>query len=492
MLVMVENQWRCPSCDHLSILDKHTAVEAFSKVVCHLDEILDTHLQDFDMERLALHVLWQREKFARNFLDTYQAFNLKKFMAFNALVRRIMTQKNPKGGIVADEANTIQLVDAFTEYVGIVDHIILLENGFNSLSVPEGFDLKATSWTEIIRNTRLFVNETYMPVLETFENNDILRDKEAERKIQEQRTLAEALRDQVLLSGRKIHRTSAQVIEDWYSVLNQLYCGLRRNRMFEKTFDLSSFTGFSPDRIMDFVNQFPLIEGSFTCARADDFLKRLQLSFPGRRPNLLKRKFLFSKDNTRIFPLFVRLGYSVYISHRTSFIVYLLLHPILYKTLFDKETEKRSLAMERREAQAVFKQNAFAYRSNLKDNEKHPTLEIDGIATCGSMMYVVECKGWDLKPLYEHAFRQSDLERDLKGIVDGKKYEMKDDKLRWEKRVSLLDKLQFTKQNMAIWGFDPSQYSDIEGLIIIRATPPIQEYKGVKILSINQVGSLTK
>ncbi len=147
--------------------------------------------------------------------------------------------------------------------------------------------------------------------------------------------------------------------------------------------------------------------------------------------------------------------------------------------------------MERKEAQAAFEQNGFRYFPNLKDSETHPKLEIDGIATRGRIMYVVECKGWDLKPLYEHAFRQSDLERDLRGIVDGKKFEMKDGRLREEKRVSLLDKIQFVRQNMEMWGFDPNQCSDIRGLVVIRASPPIQEHKGVGMISITQVGSLS-
>ena len=37
-------------------------------------------------------------------------------------------------------------------------------------------------------------------------------------------------------------------------------------------------------------------------------------------------------------------------------------------------------------------------------------------------MLVIECKGWQLYPLYESQKRQGYLTRDIKGIVDGKKF----------------------------------------------------------------------
>lgn len=268
-LILVENQWRCPSCDHLPILDNDAAVGAFGRVVRHLDDILKKHLQNFDSDRLTLHVLWQREKFARSYFDTYQGFHLTTFMSFNALIRRLMTEKTIAGGILADEANTTKLVSQFTKYIEIEDYYISVKNGFYSLSFPEDFDLKTASEVEMTKNLKLFPNETYLPVIKTFENNDILREKEAERKIQENKGLAEALRSQVLEDGRKRHYTSDQVIEEWYSVLNQLYCGLQRNFMFKKTFDLGSFVHFAPDRLMEFVNQFPLVEGRFTSAGSE-------------------------------------------------------------------------------------------------------------------------------------------------------------------------------------------------------------------------------
>jgi len=489
MLVLIDDQWKCPFCSQLPILDKDTAVDVFGRVLRYLNDLLKKHLQAFEKNRLILHVLWEREKFARSYFDTYQGFDLTKFMTLNVLIRQLMNETIFRGNLVADERNTAELVEHFTTYVRFADYHILLEGGFYSLSITEPFDSKNLSETELLKNVKIFPNETYLPVLETFENNDILRKKEAQGKIEEYRELAESERARILKRG-KVAYTSDQIIEKWYPTLNQLYCGLHRNVKFRETFDLCNFKGFSPQRIMEFVNQFPLINSVFTSSEVGDFLERLQRSFPGRRSKVLEKAFVFGETNSRIFPLFVRLGNLVYISHRTAFVVYLLLHPILYKERFDLETSRRSLEMERREAQENFEKAGFTYSPGLKDNPKKPRLEIDGIATRGATMYVVECKGWDLKPLYDHEWRQKDLERDLRGIVDGVKYERKDGQLKSERKVSLLEKVRFAEENMKIWSFDSESFSEVRGLIVIKASPPIQEYKGVKILPINQIPAL--
>ena len=60
-----------------------------------------------------------------------------------------------------------------------------------------------------------------------------------------------------------------------------------------------------------------------------------------------------------------------------------------------------------------------------------------------------------------------------------------------EEKVSLLEKLEFVKRNMSIWGFRQEDYDAVNGVIIIRDYPVMSEYEGVKIRSVNEVGSLS-
>ena len=160
------------------------------------------------------------------------------------------------------------------------------------------------------------------------------------------------------------------------------------------------------------------------------------------------------------------------------------MHGIIYKDLFDRETERRSKEFEKAEVKKNFERIGWLYYTN-KTDKKNPSLEIDGLATYNKKMLVIECKGWQLYPLYESQKRQSYLTRDIKGIVEGKKFT-------GEKAIkvpSLVDKIEFVKKNMNIWGLNPADYDEVIGAIIMKSFPSISEYKGIKVLSIKEISS---
>ena len=441
----------------MPLVDNSAASKISLRRLIYLDSLFTQYLQKFDKSSLIAHIVWEREKFARSFFETYQGFDLAKFLTFNVLIKRLMSRTSFTGQLLANEKNTADLIDRFSGYVSIYHDHISLKSGFYSMIGVKPFDLEKMSKEELLKNFKIVPNETYLPVLETFESNDILREEEAQRKIEEYKS-----QFQPAMSQKKITYTPYEIIEKFYPTLNQLYCGLFRNTLFLRIFDFSYLKGHvTPSKMMDFVNQFPLVESYPTVAEVNDFLRRLEKSFPGMRPKIPEKMFVFSEKNSQIFPLFVALENHVFISHRTSFIIYLLLHPILYKDRFDPETQRRSREFEKREVAEKFRRTGFNYFPDLQDKKKKPTLQIDGIATRGDTMYVIECKGWGIKPLYDLRERQQYLERDLKGIVDGREYTTKNGKLEIKKKVSLLDKVRFAKENMEIWGFDPALFPDV-------------------------------
>ena len=161
----------------------------------------------------------------------------------------------------------------------------------------------------------------------------------------------------------------------------------------------------------------------------------------------------------------------------------------MHKELFDAETQRRSKELELVKAKAAFENASYVYSPNLVD-KVHPSLEIDGIAVRKREMLVVEVKGWGIGTYFEHKKRQEWLIRDLKGIVDGWKFSNIAGEERKQKKVSLLEKIEFVEKNMRIWGFDHSNYDSVEGAIVIKDYPPISLYKGIKILSVEDVPKL--
>lgn len=147
--------------------------------------------------------------------------------------------------------------------------------------------------------------------------------------------------------------------------------------------------------------------------------------------------------------------------------------------------QKKEAEFERSEVKSAFEAIGWQYITSTTD-KKNATLEIDGIATYGRRLLVIECKGWKLRPFYEYPQSQAQLLRDIKGIVDGIKYTS----LKPKKVTSLLTKLEFVKKNMSKWGLNLEDFDDIDGLIILRNYPPILDYKGIQIISIRDIPKL--
>jgi hypothetical protein len=172
-----------------------------------------------------------------------------------------------------------------------------------------------------------------------------------------------------------------------------------------------------------------------------------------------------------------------------TFIVFLLLHPILMKDYFHNEAVRRSKELETARTKDAFEATGFKWVPNVTDKKK-ATLEIDGLAGRNGTLFVVEVKARGLTTFYEHRNRRDQLIRDLKGIVDGKRYKMKDGELAEEKIPSLLEKIEYAKLNMSKHGFDSNMFKIVRGVVVIKDFPPITEYKGVRMIGLEDVPSI--
>ena len=241
--------------------------------------------------------------------------------------------------------------------------------------------------------------------------------------------------------------------------------------------------GLTPGKLMDFVNSYLMNEDLLTHTSVSEFNERAGKHF-GVQGKKTKDTLLFCERSQNSFPLFPLINGRVYISHRTAYLVYVLMHAIIYKDLFNRETEKRSKEFEKAEVKIAFESIGWKYFPN-KTDKKQSSLEIDGITTFERKMLVIECKGWYLYPYYEYKSRQSYLERDIRGIVDGEKFTGG----KPTKIPSLNEKVEFVKANMTKWGFIPKDFDEVTGLIVLRSFPPVREYKGFKIISIKEISN---
>ncbi len=478
---------KCAECGQINLVSRPLAVEISKKRLDYLDQLLQKYMRQFDKNQLIAHIVWQRELFSRSFFFEYQTFEMSKFVSYSLLIRRLMAEKDFSPILEVNETTTTQLIDTFSTYLNHLTDHIYLEDGISELMAKEKSDPNSMSTEQMLSAFIVVPTEKFLPIHSTFANNEIYDEKEGQRKFEEyDRERKELERNPPSMSSVKY------IPEDFitrnYSILNSLYCGLLKNENYaKKTFDFSNYqrAAIVPSKIMDLVKLFRMYLDRPTIRPLYVLGFQLSKVFGGSLSEI-ESVFVFSEKNQDTFPLFVEMADRVLIPHQTAFVIFLLLHPILHKELFDAETQRRSKELELIKARAAFEDAGFVYYTNLTD-KIHASIEIDGIAVRKREMLVVEVKGWGIGTYFEHKERQEWLIRDLKGIVDGWKYSKIAGEEREQRKVSLLEKIEFVRRNMRIWGFDPTTYESVEGIIVIKDYPPISLYKGIKILSVEDV-----
>lgn len=294
--------------------------------------------------------------------------------------------------------------------------------------------------------------------------------------------------------------TPQEFIKKHYDILNQIFVIFNRNRLSAECFDLEYLEEIlsEPRDLLEFVSStFQLYEDdTLTFCPTRKFIKQAS-DFFKISEDKVKKILVFDVNNKSIFPLFVRfrnqkLGDTVCITKDFSRFIYTILHAIITKDLFDEETVELSKDFENEKVKTKFEDSGYCYIKDVKDKKK-ASLQIDGLALGKNKCYIVECKGWRFPRLIDELETKEHIIRDLHGIVLGKEYSNKDGKRIYKPKPSIIRKVEYVKENISNLGimYDfNSDIKDFEGVIITIDYPPISEFNGIKMISINQISDL--
>jgi hypothetical protein len=493
-LLVYDNEYICPKCKQLALLDSITAITVSRKIVDHLSTVFDDELTKYNTQILLGNLAAHREYYSRQYFLEYRTLDLGKLFAYTFLLKRACRFRNTAGKIPTTKEDISTLVDTVEKLIDMEVEHLKLKSGYNTMLYLEKFDENKLRVDQLLNNFRIVENEKYLIVRKTFANHDIFTDKEAEGRLEQYKNEGHSnIGDQ----QQSKTFTPEQFVSTNYGILNSMYVGLLRNQVHSETFDLRSYAEIfdDPGRLMEFVNTFRFEGGNtHTTSPTEVFILRAQTFFKISREKVNKI-LLFDEDNSSIFPLFVRfksqtLGDVVIISHRFSYFIYTILHAILRRDLFGAETEKRSKTFEKERVKNEFERLDYTYLTNVVDKRKS-TLEIDGIALKNDRCYVVECKGWRLPHLVDELDKKNQTIRDLIGIIKGEKYSIsRNGRMTMKKVRSLLDKMQFVNDNLSLRDLKRSQIKTVDGLIVLIDYSPIPEYEGIKIISVDQISGL--
>jgi len=477
--------FKCPKCEDYALLNLEDAKLVSKKRVEYINQLWEAEIKKFVKDSILAHFTWQREKICRKFIATYSVLDLGKIFATTLFLKRVMKiEQNQDAKILDDETKAEKFVEMYKDIITVETDDNLLKNDLANILATKKHDLKTISGKESYEDFVFLYNEDYDKLMKSYENYNLLTPEMGERKVAEHKAEAERLLRE---DPTKVEYTVEEFITKFYDIICTLYIGLLRNRIFMEAFDLRPYEKLmkSPRDLMSLVNQYEAGEGAISGGPTNEFLMKANKLFNGSLDEI-KKALVFEEENPDIFPLFVRTLKSkqdyILISHRFSFLIYVFLHAVITKELFEKEQAKKGKEFEK-QVQDVFEKNGYAYIPNVENKY----LEIDGIAIKNSKCFVIEIKKYRLPTLVEESNRRKNTVRDLKGIVDGKKYSAKDGELVEKKIPPLLEKIEFVKENIKKLGLTKFNIGSVDGVIVTIDYPWISEYKGVRMFAFNEV-----
>jgi len=482
--------FKCPKCEDYALLNLEDAKLVSKKRVEYINQLWEAEIKKFVKDSILAHFTWQREKICRKFIATYSVLDLGKIFATTLFLKRVMKiEQNQDAKILDDETKAEKFVEMYKDIITVETDDNLLKNDLANILATKKHDLKTISGKESYEDFVFLYNEDYDKLMKSYENYNLLTPEMGEKKVAKHKDEAERLLRE---DPTKVEHTVEEFVTKFYDVISTLYIGLLRNRIFMEAFDLRPYEKLMklPRELMNLVNQYNAAEGGISGGPTNEFLMKADKLFNGSIGEI-KKTLVFEEENPDIFPLFVRTLKSkqdyILVSHRFSFLIYVFLHAVITKDLFEKEQTKKGKEFEK-QVQDIFKKNGYDYIPNLKT--KH--LEIDGIAIKNSKCYIVEVKKYRFPTLVEESNRRENTIRDLKGIVDGEKFTFKSDRVLAEKIPSLLEKIEFVKNNSIQLGLNEHNVKTWEGIIVTIDYPWISEYKGVRMFALNEIKELVE
>lgn len=486
--ILQEDDLICPKCGNIDLLSKDIAIQIAQKQIDWFDNGFKQVLGKFNKRRLLVWLFGLRERMATDFFNGIPSIELSKFLSVNVLIKRVMQDYELPGDEEANEKNTPEMIDLFTAYVQVSERKYLIEEDFGHYTAIEDFNLDNINRDKLMSNFKFRINEDYIPILESFEDNLIMNKESAEKFLEKHKKDYEKIQKS---KPNPVDRTPEETIKTLFPTLQSIFGALTKNKLYAETFNLEYLKekDISPKFFLEFIKKFEQQSGLMTQTTAKQFKRVIRTKFRDMNKNMVYGSMVMTPNNQGIFPFFMDVDNHLFISHNFIRQMGLFYYPFYYTDLYKNAIDEHSKDFEKILVPKRLTELDFKVISDYKD-KKSASLQIDQIAWKGKKLFVIETKVWDLKPYFEHRRIHGQRERDLKGVVDGKKYSYIDGEERIKNIPSLLDKIKHVEENLPEICEDHLQIKEIKGIVVTKSHPTIADYKGVTFLGFGRLSTL--
>ncbi len=404
-------------------------------------------------------------------------FDPYKFLALNLLLKKVAISDCGVKKIEVGESKN--LVKNFTKFIRMREDELRIQQNYGLFMDKKGYfnDIGSLTFEESLSNFVIIYNARGVELFDTFKKYNFLPSEKAEEIYNKNKSEY----DKVKKGSFSRHIFTDDFVKDHFDFIIGIYNILLKNRIFVDVFDFRYMRNIDIKYgfMTDINGMFPRGSGLCTLTSKSEMLSRIT-KYNRTQANEIYKICVFGENNPNVFPVFIELSdHKILLSPVTTFFLQLVMYPILCESKFKALNEKLSKDFEANVAMTEFKSKGYeAFRY-----EKKNKLEIDVISIKTGKVFVAECKWWGFKSLFEEENIQKNIERDVKGIVEGKKYTNNVPR----KVVSLPDKIEFVRNNPNEFGKENWSGTDIEGLILLRDNIPFKDYKGIKVVSIDQL-----
>lgn len=453
----------CPKCENVSFVSYDDSLKIADRLILYLTKIFTDEVKKFKKSQILANVFWEREKIIRNFQDNYTTIDLSKLMSCNLLLRRLIKTDDFAGVEEISEEKINDIIESYTWIAKFEEDRVRLEAKHWNMLKLDKYDTHNLNAGLLYKSITVCPNEDHTRIMDTFGKYNIATEAVAERKMEEWK------KDWIPVErGSNKSYTSEDTIKRFYDLISGFFLAFNRNRVAIEAFGLKNVEeiDIDPMKIKFFITSYPISPDGPSFRKFSDFQGELIASFGGRFKQFMKH-FVLSVDNPDAFPLFIKIDDNILMSQSYGEFYTYMLHAILNKDLFHKETEKRSRSLESTVLKLKFEELGYRYIANYVVKNK---MEIDGIAISDSQVYVIELKNWATRKLFEESTSEENLKRDIRGAIDGIK--TSHSRNTEKKTVSLPRKTQWVKDHKSI--FKIPENAQVTGLLIINEQTPIE------------------
>lgn len=491
-VLLIDNEKEiCAFCSDLKLLPRLESEQISDFRIGILNRLFSRYINQINKYKLVVYLMFQREKIASEFFQG-QTHGIRPYdlLAINILVKRVMQYGNPKGS--TDIEISEDFIDLFARFLQVCEENIFINEGVGFYTYKRNIPFENLTGAESLSNYWIVYREEWKYIMKSYGNELFMNQEAAEAYMKKYKKEYDKIKTK---PRTKTPYSPKDFIERAFPAVNSFHSILQKNVLFASMFNFEYLKDcdISLTDIHKIFGAFPTRDSKLmfgaTLEEFDSVLDGLKLD-----KNLIKTKMLMEDNNAenKIFPFFTKVGDGkkemILVTPNFFRVMFIAMHPVFHKEIFDSVKDRRGKSIEKGRAKEEFEKVGYTYIPNITDKKKR-TLEIDGVAYKDSFAYICEIKSWNIRPFFDQLKVHGETIRDLKGVVDGKKFTTKDGVLITIEKPSLHQKIEYIRNNK-IKHKIPDNVNDFRGIVVTSLVPIVKEYKGIKFVSIDELQKL--